>query len=126
MTTKAALNALIRALAAEYSLLRSPVVFTSCILGMIATPEVWVHEGLRSMAYPVEATAREIIVAAQRGVREAFVPHWTGFGTTLSFVSPYLESIFMSHMYTFKIPAYVDKLRSLQRSSQGAGPAADL
>jgi hypothetical protein len=74
------------------------VRITSCILGMIATPEVTVHEGLRSMAYPVADTAKEIIVAAQRGQREVYVPHWTSYGVTLSFFSQYLEGLFMSEM----------------------------
>ncbi len=123
VTTKSALGAFIKAVAAELQLLRSPVIFTTAILGMIGTPEVLVHEGLRPLAYPVADTAREIIIAAQRGEREVYVPHWTSYGVTLSFFSQRLESFFMSAMYTLKIPAYVARLNELQRSPAAATPA---
>ena len=123
VTTKSALSALVKAVAAELTLIDSPVRFTTAVLGMIATPEVLVHEGLRSLAYPVDATAREIIVGAQRGAREVFVPHWTAFGCELSFFSPALERVFMSAAYTFKIPEYVAKLDSLKRRAPAAKPA---
>ena len=119
VTTKSALTALIKAIAAELTLIDSPVRFVTCVLGMIGTPEVLIHEGLRSMAYPVYDTAKEIIVAAQRGVREAYVPRWTGFGVTLSFFSHFLEGVFMSSAYTFKIPAYVAELERNRRRPGG-------
>jgi hypothetical protein len=128
VTTKSALGALVKAVSAELQLLRSPVVFTTAILGMIGTPEVLVHEGLRALAYPVADTAREIIIAAQRGVREVYVPHWTSYGVTLSFFSQHLESFFMSAMYTLRIPAYVAKLKEHERSPANgfAAPPAEL
>ena len=118
-TTKTALRGLIKHISAELSLLYSPVRFTTCILGLIGTPEVVVTEGLRALAYPVVSTARDIIVAAQNGVREAFVPHWVSFGATLSFLDPtyakVVEHYFMSAMYTFRVPEYVEQLKVSDR-----------
>ena len=102
------------------------MVITTCILGMIGTPEVLQHPGLRSMAYPVQDTAREIIIASQRGVREAYVPHWTSFGTTLSFFSQALEGVFMSEMYTFKLPEYVKRLKELERGRPAPAGQGEL
>jgi len=122
-TTKTALRGLLKHMSAELSLLHSPVKFTTCILGLIGTPEVMVTEGLRSLAYPVVDTAKEIIIAAQRGAREVFVPHWVSFGATLSFLDPSLlravEHFFMSAMYTFRVPEYVSQLKQFDRSLKG-------
>jgi NAD(P)-dependent dehydrogenase (short-subunit alcohol dehydrogenase family) len=114
-TTKTALHGFTKHLSAELSLLRSPVRIVTAILGMIATPEVTVHEGLRPLAYPVEDCARGIILGAQSGERLVYVPSWTAAGVQLSFFSQFLEHYFMSAMYTLRIPQYVQTLQRLSR-----------
>lgn len=131
-TTKTALHGFIKHVANELFLLHSPVTFTTCILGMIGTPEVMVHKDLQAMAYPVEDTAREIIVAAQAGLREVHVPHWISFGTSLSFLDPsstrFVERFFMNEMYTKKVPEYVAQLKVADRGGAGGkgGAQSDL
>ena len=103
--SKAGEHGLFRHVAAELALLHSPVSITTAILGMIGTPEVLVHEGLRASAYSVPDTARGIIEAADARVRIAYVPAWIGPGAWLAFFSQSLEHIFMNDFYTQKIPA---------------------
>jgi NAD(P)-dependent dehydrogenase (short-subunit alcohol dehydrogenase family) len=105
-TTKTALHGFVRHMSTELQLVHSPLRVTTAILGMIGTPEVLVHEGLRALAYSVHDTARDIIIAAQGKARKVFVPYWVGYGAFLSFFSETLEDFFMSEAYTFKIPEY--------------------
>lgn len=108
--SKSGAAGLFKHVAAELSLLRSNVSITSAVLGMIATPEVTQHAGLRDSAYPVEDTARGIIEAGASRVKVAFVPKWIAAGVWLSYVSPTLEHIFMNDFYTKKVESYVEKL----------------
>lgn len=122
--SKSGSHGLFRHVAAELSLLRSRVSVTSCILGMIATPEVEQHEGLRSSAHPVGDTARGIIEAAAARVKTAYVPKWIALGVWASFFSEGLEHVFMNDFYTKKVPAYVAKLEELRRDGGGGAAAA--
>jgi NAD(P)-dependent dehydrogenase (short-subunit alcohol dehydrogenase family) len=119
--SKSGSNGLFRHVAAELALLRSRVSITTCVLGMIATPEVLVHEGLRGSAYPVEDTARGIIEAAAARLKVAWVPKWISLGAHLAYASHALEHVFMNYFYTQKVPAYVAKLEALRRDGRGGG-----
>jgi NAD(P)-dependent dehydrogenase (short-subunit alcohol dehydrogenase family) len=114
--SKSGSHGLFRHVGNELKLLRSRVSVTSCMLGMIATPEVVQHEGLRAAAYPVADTARGIIEAAHARVKVAFVPKWIAAGTWLAYCSASLEYVFMNNFYTQKVPAYVERLAALRRN----------
>jgi NAD(P)-dependent dehydrogenase (short-subunit alcohol dehydrogenase family) len=116
--SKSGSNGLFRHVAAELALLRSSVSVTTCVLGMIATPEVTAHEGLRGSAYPVGDTARGIIEAAAARLQVAWVPQWIAFGAHLAYASSALEHVFMNNFYTQKVPAYVQRLESLRRDKR--------
>lgn len=115
--SKSGSHGLFRHVGAELSLLHSRVSVTSCILGMIATPEVTAHEGLRDSAHPVPDTARGIIAASEARVKTAYVPQWIAAGVWLSFFSDTLEHVFMNDFYTQKVPAYVQRLKELRRGA---------
>jgi NAD(P)-dependent dehydrogenase (short-subunit alcohol dehydrogenase family) len=95
--SKSGSHGLFRHVGAELALLHSNVSVTSCILGMIATPDVVRHEGLRSSAYGVPETARGIIEAAAARVKTAYVPLWIAPGSWLAFLSEHLEFMFMNN-----------------------------
>lgn len=116
--SKSGAAGLFRHVAAELSLLDSNVSITSAVLGMIATPEVTQHAGLSSAAYPVAATAKEIIEAGASRLKTVFVPKWIAVGTWLAYVSPALEHIFMNDFYTQHVPAYVAKLKEHARKQK--------
>ena len=114
--SKSGSHGLFRHVGAELALLRSNVSVTSCILGMIGTPDVLRHKGLVSSAYPVADTARGIIEAAAARVKTAYVPLWISVGTWLAFLSERVEHVFMNDFYTKKVPEYVAKLEALRRN----------
>ncbi len=116
--SKSGSHGLFRHVGNELKLLGSPVSITSCILGMIATPDVMRYEGLRSSAFPVRDTAAGIIEAADARVKTAFVPKWIALGTWAAFFSEHLEYVFMDAFYTRKIPEYVAKLKEHARKAQ--------
>ena len=112
--SKSGSNGLFRHVAAELALLRSSVSITTCVLGMIATPEVVKDEGLRGGAYPVPDTAQGIIEAGAARLKVAWVPKWIAFGAHLAYASHALEHVFMNNFYTQKVPRYVEKLEALR------------
>lgn len=112
--SKSGSNGLFRHVAAELALLRSRVSITTCVLGMIATPEVVRDEGLRGGAYPVPDTARGIIEAGAARLKVAWVPKWIALGAHLAYASHALEHVFMNNFYTQKVPRYVEKLEALR------------
>jgi NAD(P)-dependent dehydrogenase (short-subunit alcohol dehydrogenase family) len=112
--SKSGSNGLFRHVAAELALLRSRVSITTCVLGMIATPEVVKDEGLRGSAYPVPDTARGIIEAGAARLKVAWVPKWIALGAHLAYASSALEHVFMNQFYTQKVPRYVEKLAAMR------------
>jgi short-subunit dehydrogenase len=117
VTSKTGLQGFAGTLIHELKLINSNVTLGLQTLGMIGTEENLSQESLRSVASPVDETARQMIChTTARSTPEVYIPAWYNIWGAIANLHPSISEYAMNEAYVNRVPRYVEAVKRNRRA----------